>query len=117
MKHLNSKVKILVERFGQSWSACMVAMVQGDLSVLTLKHAMVASKTGLIAGIAMVIASLVPNQSKWFGLWLIGLFTMIADYMTHPTHFGNPMSESIVTGVGAVIIALIYEKIKERKNV
>ena len=116
MKHLD-KLKILAERFGQSWSACMVAMVQGDLSVLTLKHAMVASKTGLIAGIAMVIASFVPNQSKWFGLWLIGLFTMIADYMTHPTHFGNPMSESIVTGIGAVIIALIYEKVKGKKNV
>ena len=116
MRHSN-KLKILAERFGQSWSACMVAMVQGDLSVLTLKHAMVASKTGLIAGIAMVIASLIPNQSKWFGLWLIGLFTMIADYMTHPTHFGKPVTEAIVTGIGAVIIALIYDKVMEKRNV
>ena len=46
MKHLD-KLKVLIERFGQSWSACMLAMVQGDVSVLTFNHAIVASKTGV----------------------------------------------------------------------
>ena len=109
MKHLN-KLKVLVERFGQSWSACMLAMVQGDVSVLTFNHAIVASKTGLLTGLAMVAASLYKGGNQWLGIYLTGLFTVIADFVVHPQHF--PL-EAVVTGLGAMALAIIYDKGKE----
>jgi len=109
LKHLN-KLKILTERFGQSWSACMLAMVQGDVSVLTFNHAIVASKTGLLTGLAMVVASLYKNGNQWLGIYLTGLFTVIADFVVHPQHF--PL-EAVVTGLGAMALAIIYDKSKE----
>ena len=110
MKDLKTKLTILVERFGQSWSACMLAMVQGDVSVLTFNHAIVASKTGLLTGLAMVAASLYKNGNQWLGIYLTGLFTVIADFVVHPQHF--PL-EAVVTGLGAMALATIYDKGKE----
>ena len=91
----------------------MVAMVQGDLSILTFNHAIVASKTGLLTGLAMVVASLYKNGNQWLGIYLTGLFTMIADFVVHPQHF--PL-ESVVTGLGAMALATIYDKYKDIKN-
>ena len=110
MKDLKTKLTILVERFGQAWSACMLAMVQGDVTVLTFNHAIVASKTGLLTGLAMVAASLYKNGNQWLGIYLTGLFTVIADFVVHPQHF--PL-EAVVTGLGAMALATIYDKGKE----
>jgi len=110
LKDLKTKLTILVERFGQSWSACMLAMVQGDVTVLTFNHAIVASKTGLLTGLAMVAASLYKNGNQWLGIYLTGLFTVIADFVVHPQHF--PL-EAVVTGLGAMALATIYDKGKE----
>ena len=51
------KLRLLAEKFSEAWTACMLCMVQGDLTILTLNHAYTASKTGLVAGIAIVLAS------------------------------------------------------------
>ena len=108
-----NKLKILVERFGQAWSACMLVMVQGDVSVLTFNHAIVASKTGLLTGLAMVAASLYKDGNQWLGIYLTGLFTVIADFVVHPQHF--PL-EAVVTGLGAMALATVYDKYKDIKN-
>jgi len=110
LKDLKTKLTILVERFAQAWSACMLAMVQGDVTVLTFNHAIVASKTGLLTGLAMVVASLYKDGNKWLGIYLTGLFTMIADFFVHAEHF--PL-EAVVTGLGAMALATIYDKGKE----
>lgn len=108
---MKQRLRILVEKFGQAWTACMCMMVQGDLSVVTLGHAFTASKTGLLTGIAMVAASFLPWDNKWVGIWLTGIFTMLADKIVHPTHFGGNWTEAIVTGFGAMILAIVYEKL------
>ena len=41
----------------------------------------------------------------------IGFFTAVADMMTHPTHFGGPSTEAIVTGVGAGLLCLTMSKV------
>jgi hypothetical protein len=105
------KVKLLVEKFTQAWTACMICMVQGDLASLTLSHAFTASKTGTLTGVAMVVASFLPWDNKWIGIFLTGLFTMIADIIIHPTHFGPQWLEAVVTGFGAMILALIYSRV------
>jgi hypothetical protein len=112
---LREKINILIEKFTESWTACMVCMVQGDLSVLTLNHAYTASHTGVIAGIALVISSFLPYKNAWIGIFLTGVFTSIADILVHPSHFGTEFTESIVTGIGAMGLAIVFHKCL-RKN-
>ena len=106
------KLKILIKNFSLSWTACMVAMTQGDLSVISMKHVMSASETGILTGLAMVAASLLPWKNQWLGIFLVGLFTMIADSMSHMSMFPY---ESAVTGLGAMLLAVAYEKIFKRE--
>ena len=65
----------------------MICMVQGDLTVLNINHAITASKTGSLAGIAFVItSSFAAINNKWVNAWLTGVLTMCADVIVHPTH-------------------------------
>lgn len=104
-------IKLWVEKFSQAWTACMLCMVQGDLTVLTLSHAFTASKTGALAGIAFVIATYFTNiNSKWFAVWLTGVLTMLSDIIIHPTHFGSNWAEAVCTGLGAAILCVLLER-------
>lgn len=110
------KLKLLIEKFGQSYLACLFAMVQGDLGVLTLGHFIVAGRTGIITGFAYMITSYSKFiRSDFTAIWLTGLFTILADRISHPSHFGGAHRESILTGIIAMIMALIYELITKKR--
>lgn len=103
-------VKLWGQKFSEAWLACTVCMVQGDLTVISMKHAIIASKTGSIAGLAVVASFLMcKNPSKWVSIWLTGMFTMFADLIIHPTHFGPHYAEALVTGIGAAALAYVTE--------
>jgi len=112
-----TRIKLLVEKFAEAWTACMVCMVQGDVTALTLSHAFTASKTGTLTGIAMVVASFLPWDNKWVGIFLTGLFTMIADIIIHPTHFGPEWAEAVLTGLGAMMLAILYSRVFLTKTI
>ena len=103
------------EKFLQAWSACMLCMVQGDLSVLSASHALTASKTGALAGAVYCVTALGGNQPRgsWYPVWLTGVVTMVADIAAHPTHFGSHWTEAFCTGAGAAGICFIWEKVKK----
>ena len=93
----------------------MVCMVQGDLSVLSLYHAGVASKTGAIAGLVVLLASFIPKlDNKWTIVWLTGVATAGADLIFVSSHFGAWWTEALVTGVGAMILAMLFDKAKSK---
>ena len=105
------KLKLLAEKFGEAWTACMVCMVQGDLTVLTLNHAYTASETGIIAGTAIVISSYWDKVNHKYGLiWMTGILTAMADFIVHPTHFGPDWAEAVITGIGSGLLAWVLEK-------
>ena len=117
MFSFKEKLKLLAEKFGEAWTACMLCMVQGDLTVLTLSHAYTASKTGLIAGIAVVIASYWNRIDNKYGLiWATGVLTAIADLTVHSSHFGPEWAEALCTGIGAGLLAWVLSK-REQSNV
>lgn len=97
-----------IEKFSQAWIACMVCMVQGDLTVLTIEHAITASKTGTCAGFAVALCYVCNIKSPVWLIWYTGLFTAVADFLIHPTHFGPEMMEAVVTGCGAAALAWAY---------
>lgn len=112
---LKDKVKLLAEKFSESWTACMLTMVQGDLTVLSINHAITASKVGIIAGIAVVLASYLKKLNNEYGLiWLTGVMTTLADFMIHPSMIGPAWGESVVTGIGAAGLAWILTKRREK---
>ena len=112
-----SLVKIWSEKFGEAWTACMLCMVQGDFTAMTVSHALTASKTGALTGIGCVIASFIsPNRNRVTDAFVTGLVTSAADIMVHPSHFGLKMSESLLTGFCAASICYLLGDKKWQKQ-
>ena len=105
------------EKFSQAWSACMLMMVQGDVTALSLYHAKVAAKTGSLAGIGFVIAAQFgAANNPWLSAWIIGIITMFADIFIHPTHFGPAWAEAACTGLGAALLCALFDTIWRKKS-
>ena len=102
------KIKSMLEKFSEAWIACVLMMVQGDLTVFNIMHFQKATQVGVITAIAMLAASFLPWQNRWVQLWLLGAFTTIADWYTHMPMFPY---ESFATGFGAMLLAVIFQKI------
>ena len=109
---IQRQIKTIFEKFTQAWSACMICMVQGDLTVLTMGHAFTASKTGILTGLAFALTSVAGggNGSRWFAAWLTGVFTMVSDIVVHPSHFGEQWVEAFCTGLGAAALCYMWER-------
>jgi hypothetical protein len=117
-KYAQAKLRDFYKSFTEAWMACGLMMVQGDLSVFTVHHAVVAAKTGSIAGLGVVITtSFMSNPNKWALAWVTGLLTMLADVWNHPTHFGQWWMEPAVTGLGAGVLAIVFSTILTHKKV
>ena len=88
----------------------MLSMVQGDVTVLTLKHAMTASKLGVISAASVALCTFVKNNpSQWAIAWTIGIMTAFGDWIVHPAHFP---AEALVTGAGAFALSVFFNKVK-----
>ena len=100
----------LAENMAEATAACLVAMVQGNLLALTLSHWLIASQTGILAGIATMFAVLVTRpKSPWVISALLGVATTFVDFFVHPGMFGPIFLEAIVTGLGAAVLCLIFQ--------
>ena len=112
---IQAAAKCFPEKFSEAWLSCLLVMVQGDMLALTLKHAFIASKTGLFAGLGCAFMTLLlKNPTEAQNLIAIGAFTAIADYVVHPTHFGPHWTEAVVTALGAVGIAFVVSKVRKK---
>lgn len=97
----------LAENVGESFSACMVAMVQGNLLVVSVGHVVIAAQTGLASGVlATLLVWTMRTRSRWVVALTLGAITSVVDYMVHPGMFGPVFAEALVTG--AVAAALSY---------
>ena len=111
--------EIFAKRLLESTSSCLVMMTQGNVLSITLGHWGKALQVGLIASIATILLiklhkeDLTHNQYVMAGI--IGIFTAVADLITHPTHFGGVTTEAIVTGIGAGLLCICMSHIKGYK--
>lgn len=110
---MKDKLKLFGQKFFEAWSACSLVMVQGDLTALSLKHFLIAAKTGSLTGIAFVLISLVGVKNKYAPIWLTGILTSIADILVHPTHFGPHWAEALTTGIVAAVFAYLFTRFKK----
>ncbi len=97
----------LFENVAESTTACLLAMVQGNLLVVGLTHWLVALETGLIAGVATSIAMIATRiERPWIVSGLLGAVTMVVDFFVHPGGFGPVFAEAMVTGLTAGLLSL-----------
>ena len=102
---IKNKCLLFINKFSIAWIACMISMVRGDLSVLNLKHCIVASKTGTLTGIIVVLMSLVPLQFKYKLPMFMFVGCFIGDLIIHDTHYGYWWTEALITAAIASLLS------------
>ena len=105
--NIQRKTSLFFHKLALAWLSCMIFMVQGNILQLTGKHAIIATKTGVITGIIVVILSFIPYKFhfKLPVLMFVGCF--IADLISHPTHFGNEYTEAFCTALLASVFSYV----------
>lgn len=103
---MNDKLKPLLENVSESTAACLITMAQGNIFAIGLGHWLVASQTGLIAGLVTTGAIVATQTDKrWAVSALLGSTTAIVDFFMHPGSFGPVFMEAVVTGLGAAALS------------
>ena len=104
---MKRKVSLFFNKLSLAWLSCMLFMVQGDITSLTSKHMVLATKTGTITGLLVVLMSFIPFQFhfKLPIFMFIGCF--VADILSHHTHFGEYWSEAFCTALLAAIFSYV----------
>lgn len=105
---MKRKIAPFIENISESTAACLVTMVQGNLLILGVGHWVIASRTGVIAGVVAAVAILlVRTQRRWVTSAVLGAVTGVVDYFVHPGQFGPVAMEAIVTGLGAALLSYL----------
>ena len=105
---MQRRVAPFVENIAESTVACLVTMVQGNLFALSMTHWLIASRTGVIAGVLASVAIIVAKTDRrWVISVVLGTATAIVDYLVHPGQFGPIAMEAVVTGLGAGLLSYL----------
>jgi len=108
-------LSVFSKRLSESTISCMVAMTQGNLLIMTLDHWQKALQVGTVASLATILFILIDKEhitkSKFAMAGVIGFFTAIADFILHPSGFGGPTTEALVTGIGAGLLCLAMSSV------
>ncbi len=106
------KITPYIENVCEATAACLFTMVQGNFLLLGVSHWLIASQTGIIAGILASAALLLAKSNKpWIISLVLGFITGIVDFFIHPGMFGSVATEAIVTGIAAAILSYLVSTI------
>ena len=99
------KFSFFSQRLVGAFLACAFWMIQGDFRLLTPEHWRIALKTAFFSSIILLLLSFTElhklQQRRYEGLLVTAVVVSIVDHFVHPSHFGGPFSEAIVTGLTA----------------
>ena len=100
-----SNIKLSALKFCQAWVACILAMNGG----LSIYHATVAAKTGLVSATGVWLTTAVPGAYKnWKSNVAFTFFTtFLGDIFVVPTHYGPVWMEACLTGLLASMFAIM----------
>ena len=109
------RVAPYLENVTEAGTACLLAMVQGNIFALTAAHWVIASRTGLISGtVATAALAAAGHRNRRVVALVLAAATVLVDYFSHPSHFGGRVGEAIVTGVVAGALASLVGRLKNR---
>lgn len=109
---MKRRLTLLIENMGESTLACLLAMVQGNVLAVTASHWLIASRTGIVAGLAAgVVLLAIQRLNKWIIAGTLAAVTAVVDYFSHPAMFGPFATEAIVTGLAAGALSLLVARV------
>lgn len=112
------KIEIFIRRISEATPSCLIIMTQGNVFALTFNHWVKALQVGMLTGVLAVLVSLSGRKelqdNKYVIAGLTGFLTTIADFLLHPSHFGDIHTEAVVTGVGAGLLCLALSTIGKK---
>ena len=112
MKH---KIGPIVENVAEAGAACLFTMTQGNIFAFTLSHWIIASQTGIAAGVlASIAVVLARTDNRWAVAAILGVTTAAVDYVVHPGMFGPVFAEAVVTGIGAGLLSFLVGTVWQR---
>ena len=112
---MKRRLALLVENVGESTTACLLAMVQGNALAITASHWLIASRTGIVAGLlASAVLFAIQRLNKWVIAGTLAGVTVLVDYFSHPAQFGPFATEAIVTGIAAGALSLLVARLGHR---
>jgi len=105
---MKKKLAPLAENIGEATTACLITMTQGNFLALGLAHWIIASQTGIVAGLAASAALfLTKTDNRWIIAVVLGAVTAVVDYLMHPGMIGPVFLEAIITGIGAGVLSYV----------
>lgn len=105
-------IEVIVRKFGffserllGAFLACAFWMTRGDFRLITPQHWRLALETAFLSSTILLLLSFTEfdrlQQGRYRKLLVTAIIVAIVDHFVHPSHFGGPFSEAIVTGVTA----------------
>ena len=118
---MERKITPVIENVAESTAACLVTMVQGNILAVGLSHWIIASQTGVVAGVlASVAVFATQTDNRWVIALVLGAVTAVVDFFMHPGSFGPVFMEALVTGIGAAALSYIagtvYQWYRRRRS-
>ena len=95
----------------EAGAVCLILMVQGHLTEVTLAHAAIATKTGLLAVLPMLGVTFTQYArhliNRWTASAMLAVCTFGADAAIHGSHYPGAYTEAVLTGVGAFVFSVV----------
>jgi hypothetical protein len=119
---MNRRITPVVENVAEATTACLITMVQGNILAFTVSHWIIASQTGIAAGLlASAAVFIAQTDNRWVIAAILGLATAAVDYLVHPGMFGPVFAEAAVTGSGAAVLSYLagtlWKRLRTGKSV
>lgn len=93
------------QRLVGAFLACAFWMVEGDYRLLTTQHWRIALETAFFSSTILLLLSFMNfqplQQGRYRSLLVTAIVVAIVDHFVHPSHFGGPVIEAVVTGLTA----------------
>jgi integral membrane sensor domain MASE1 len=105
----------------EAGAVCLVLMVQGDLTAITLAHLVIATKTGVLAVAPALGVTFTRYARHFLNRWTASAFlggcTLLADALIHQSHYPGEYTEAALTGIGAFFFSLAVSYTPIGKNI
>ena len=104
----------------EAGAVCLVLMVQGNITALTIAHFVIAGKTGLLAifpALGVTFTRYAHHfANRWTSSAFLGICTFFADAIIHASHYSGEYTEALLTAVGAFVlsVAISYTPLGKR---
>jgi len=109
---ISTKLALFGQAIAKVTPACLMLMVQGNVSAIALMHWMTALKTAGLVGLILVVLSFsiktkAIRDNAYSMAGLVALVTVLVDYNMHPSHFVGDTTEALMTGVATGLLWLV----------